>query len=175
MKFRTLVQAGLVIYLGMAVLVGWILFSTFDQVNNSNERSRLIEEIVQGVFEQSTLSSDYLVHRQERARTQWQAKHDSVTDLLLQARESIPDKEPQAILVEMRTDHTRIQTVFLELIAQDESGSDSDQEVAISEEFEARITAQLSLTSQRMVGQASRLSDISRTEVTSAQNRAAVY
>jgi len=85
MKIGSLLRAAVIISISLAALLGWILFSTFEQVNRATERGTVADEIVQGTFNQNILTSDYLLHREERARTLWSARHDSLTELVRQA------------------------------------------------------------------------------------------
>ncbi len=67
MKIASLLRVAVIISTGLAATLGWVLFSTFEQVNRATERGTVAAEIVQGTLNQNILTSDYLLHREERA------------------------------------------------------------------------------------------------------------
>ena len=175
MKIGSLLRAAVIISIGLAALLGWILFSTFEQVNRATERGTVAAEIVQGTLNQNILASDYLLHREERARTLWNARHDSLTELVRQAEREFETSKERAILNTIREDHESSQAIFSELITTFEMQASGSEEIAKSQAIEEGLTAQLLLKSQEMVSAASLLAETSRKEIEAAQKRAAVF
>ncbi|MEE9247185.1 MAG: ATP-binding protein [Dehalococcoidia bacterium] len=175
MTIKRQVQVAVIISAGLAAVLGWILFSTFQQVNDATEESRIADEIVQAVFEQNVVASDYLLHRADRAQRQWVARHDSLSTLLSQAEGTFRNPNERAILGTMREDHDSGQSLFSELVTLFEAQENSGQESEVSQELRERLTTRLLLNSQGMVSEVSRLAVISREEIADAQNRAALF
>ena len=75
MTIGSLLRAAVIISIGLAAILSWFLFSTFEQVNRATERGTVADEIVQGTLTQNIVTSDYLLHREERAKTLWTAKY----------------------------------------------------------------------------------------------------
>jgi len=164
-----------IISIGLAAILGWILFSTFEQVNRATERGTLADEIVQAVFEQNLLTSDYLLYREIRAKMQWSARHDSLTELVIQAEHDFKSSKERANLNTIREDHESSKAIFSKLIATSETQASGSEEIAKSQELEEALTAQLLLKSQEMVSAASQLAERSRNQIATAQRRAEVF
>ena len=172
MTIGSLLRAAVIISIGLAAILSWILFWTFGQVNRATERGTVADEIVQGTFYQNLLTSDYLLHRGERARTQWSANHGSLTELVRQAERVFKSSKERANLDMIREEHGSSQAVFSKLIATSEMQASSSEEIAKSQALEEALTAQLLVKSQEMVSAASQLADRSRKQIETAQERA---
>jgi len=175
MKIGSLLRAAVIISIGLAAILGWTLFSTFEQVNRATERGKVADEIVQGTFNQNILTSDYLLHREERARKQWSGKHDSLTELVRQAEREFKSSKERAILATIRENHESSQAIFSELVTTFEMQASGTEEIAKSQALGEGLTAQLLLKSQEMVSAASQLAETSRKEIETAQKRAGVF
>ena len=175
MKIGSLLRAAVVISMVLAAILGWILFSTFEQVNQATERGKLADEIVQGTLDQNILTSDYLLHGEERAKTLWSAKHSSLTGLVRQAEQEFNSPKERANLDTIREDHESSQDLFSKLVTASEMQVDSSEEIAKSQALEQGLTAQLLLKSQDMVSAASLLAERSRKQIDTAQKRAEVF
>ena len=175
MTIGSLLRAAVLISIVLAVILVWIPFSTFEQVNRATARGTVADEIVQGTLNQSILASDYLLHPGERAQRQWNAKHDSLTELVGQAELEFKSSKEQANLDTIREAHESSETVFSELIATFEKQAGGSEEIAKSQEKEERLAGQLLVKSQDMVSAASQLAERSRQQIETAQMRAEVF
>ena len=144
-------------------------------MNGATHRSTVADEIVQETLNQNILATDYLLHREERARTLWLAKHDSLTELVFQAEREFNNSKERVILNTIREGHESSQAVFSKLITTFESQASGSEEIANSQELEERLTAQLLLKSQEIVSAVSQLAETSRNEIETAQRRAEVF
>ncbi len=174
MTIKRYVLVAVVISAGLTVVLGWILFSTFQRVNNATEASKVANEIVKAVFEQNVLAVDFLLHREDRAQTQWVAKNDSLRLLLSQAERAFKSSNERASLDTLREDQRRSRSVFVELVATFEA-QEISEELGISQELVERLATKLLLNSQEMVFEASRLARRSREEILDAQDMAALF
>ena len=165
----------MIISIGLAAIFGWVLFSTFERVNRATERGTVADEIVQAVFEQNLLTSDYLLYREDRAKIQWSARHDSLTELVIQAEQEFKGSKERAILDTIGNNHESGQAIFSKLIATSETQASGSEQIAKSLALEEGLTAQLLLKSQEMVSATSQLAGSSREQISTAQKRAEVF
>ena len=175
MKIGSLLRVAAIVSIGLAAILGWVVFSTFAQVDRATDKGTIADAIVQGTFDQSILTSDYLLHREERAKTLWSAKHASLTELVRQAEQEFKSPEERVILKTIREDHESSQAVYSRLITTSETQARESEDIANSQALEEGLTAQLLLKSQDMVSAASLLSERSRKEISSARKRAEVF
>ena len=175
MTIGSLLRAAVIISIGLAAILSWFLFSTFEQVNRATERGTVADEIVQGTLTQNIVTSDYLLHREERAKTLWTAKYGSLTDLIGQAERAFKSSKEQADLDTIREDHESSQAVFAKLVTTSETQASGSEEIAKSQALQEGLAAQLLLKSQEMVSAASQLAERSREQIDTAQKRAQVF
>ena len=154
----------MIISIGLVAILGWILYSTFEQMNRATQRGAIADDIVQGTFYQNFLTSDYFLNPGERVRTQWSANHASLTKLVGQAEREFKSSKERANLDTIREEHESSHDVFSDLI----------EETPKSQELEEALAAKLLLKSQEMVSAASQLADRSRKQIETAQKRAEV-
>ncbi|KKM87646.1 hypothetical protein LCGC14_1266720 [marine sediment metagenome] len=79
MKITTRVYISTLLLIGFAVTVGLSLFHTTQQLKDKIGSIHHIEGILRGIDELHITTNDYLQYHGERARFQWQSKHDSFT------------------------------------------------------------------------------------------------
>ena len=175
MKIGSLLRTAVIISIVLAAILGWLLFSTFGQVNRATERGAIADEIVQGTLDQNILTTDYLLHREERAKTLWGLKHFSLTELVDQAEQEFKSPKERANLDTIREDHESSQDLFFKLIASSETQASGSEEIAKAQALEQGLTAQLLLKSQDIVSAASLLAERSRKQIDTARKRAEVF
>ncbi len=159
MRIKTKLNVMTAIYLVFVVALVLILFLTSQQVILLEEEHRTSEELVQAIFELNILTDDYLMHFNERALQQWQTKYDSIENMLSLLGNKDPEKED--ILNNIKEIHKSIEPIFANL-----------KEPGISSELKNRLDSQLSIKSQSMVSEASRMAEIDYQEEVAIQQRA---
>ena len=103
------------LFIIVTVLVaGAVILLTFNQINKANEEGIIAGSIVQGLFELSILTNDYLLHHEKRAQTQWQLKCNSLTKLLSALKFQKPEK--QFILSNINKNHEDMKSLFSNLL-----------------------------------------------------------
>jgi signal transduction histidine kinase len=147
MKIKTKFNIITVVFLAFVVALVLTLFMTSQQVSQLEREHRTTENIVRAVFGLDIITNDYLMHPGERALQQWQARYDSITDMIETLE--FDNSEKQHILKEMGKTHKSIEPIFSQLANPD-----------ISKELRDRLVGQLLVKSQGLVGEASRLSEI---------------
>ena len=162
MTIRTRLLISNILSIGIALLIGVIFFWTSGRVDEVLVRSRVVEEVAQGVFELNMLTADYLLHREERALSQWGLKHESLMRLL----EGVEYREPtkREVFKRIKQNHMGIEGLFLQLVANYESRKAGEGNTRLYWELEERIVGQLMVKSQAMVSGAFFLDETSHGE-----------
>jgi signal transduction histidine kinase len=168
MKIKTKLQIVTVLSLTVALVIGAILFFSAHQVNDAIKKDRAADEIIRGLFELNILTNEYLMHHEERTKTQWQIKHDSIKRFL----EEVEVKNPEKIVLlkRMRENHESIKTTFSQMVLNYEGYQ--DVEGSISQELNEMLVGNLDVKSRSMVSDAYQLAEISSTKVAASQQRA---
>ena len=122
MRIKTKLQIATVLSLTVALAIGSILFFSAQQVNEAIKKNRAADEIIRGLFELNILTNEYLMHDEERAKTQWQLKHDSLRKLLKE--EEFKNPEEMVFLKRMRENHESIKTTFSQMVSNYEGYGD---------------------------------------------------
>ena len=172
MTIQLQLRVAILISAGLIAVLGWILFSTFQQVDRATDRGRLADEIGQGVADQKFLTSDFLLHKQARARDQWNIKHDSLTLLLEQAKVEFDDPSDNLVLDTLSQRHVNSKDVFSRLANALEPEGQNGNESTGSGELGERLETQLLIASQEMVSAAFQLAESGRQDIRNAQARA---
>ncbi len=162
MKIRTRLLLAAAASIAVALLLTIVVLLTHQQVDQAIARGEAADEILEGVSDLNGVASDYAMHGEERARTQWYSTHDSISRLVSAAELGAPISE----------DLERIEATFTQLVASRDSQAGSEPELAVAEAAEKRLIAQLSLQSQSITNDAAELAAESRSDISNAQQRA---
>ena len=152
MKIKTRLEISTIFFICMVLAVGLTLSFTSQQVIEAYEKHSAVDEIVKGAFMLNILTGDYLAHQEERAKTQWHLKHDSLSSHLTGLESK--NYEEQSVFNKIRQNHESIKDVFSQLVAHYEEHETSSESYYLRE----TLTAQLSVKLQNMVSDASLLS-----------------
>lgn len=162
MKIKTRLQISTIFFVCVVIAIGLTLFSTSQQVNVSYEQHSAVSEIVGSAFEMNILTGDYLLHQEERARAQWNLKHDSLSNHLTGLE--FKNLEEKSLLDEIRQNHEDTKDIFAQLVASYEGQETSGEGSGLREIF----TVQLSVKLQDMVSDAYLLHEICQERLTTA-------
>ncbi|GAJ14454.1 unnamed protein product, partial [marine sediment metagenome] len=161
-KTKLLLSAGASIVL--AVVLGAIVLATHRQVDQAMANGETAVQVFEAVAELDHLSSDYVLHGEDRARIQWYSRHESLVDL------TVAEESGESIGQNLEA----LEATFAQLVANRERQAANEAEMATVEALEERLVAQLSLQSQSLTADATQLADASRAEISSAHQRATV-
>ncbi len=168
MKIKTKLQITTVVSLIVALVIGLILFFSARQVNEAIKKEMAADEIIRGLFELNILTDEYLIHHEERAKTQWQLKHDSIKRFLEEV--GVKSSEKMVLLKRIRESHKDIKNVFSQMVLNYEGYRDEKSD--ISQELSEMLVGNLDAKSRSMVSDAYRLAEISSTRLIASQKRA---
>ena len=168
MKIKTKLQITTVVSLIVALVIGSILFFSARQVNEAIKKEMATDEIIRGLFELNILTNEYLMHHEERAKTQWQLKHDSIKRLL----EEVEVKSPveMVLLKRIRESHMDIKNIFSQMVSNYEGYR--DEKGGVSQELNEMLVGNLDTKSRSMVFDTYQLGKISSARLIASQQRA---
>lgn len=170
MSIRKKLQLSIIMGVVVAGLaIGLVITWTSRQVTEAIEQSEIIHAVVRGVFELNIVTSDYLLHHEERARAQWQLRYGSLNQCLRAIEARNPEEEE--ILARVIQVHAKLQPLFSRLATDYDSESLGEDETALSLNLKQRLTSQLLVGTQTMVTDAFRLEEAGRARVETAQRR----
>jgi len=173
MKIKTRLQITATIAILLALSIGSFIFFVNQRLSGVIEENRKADEIVRGVFELNILTSDYLLHRNERIIDQWWSKYDTISRMLIEVEES-DDPEEQARIDVLRENHKSIATTFFQLVTV--LGRVPDEKRSTSSiELENRLVSQLTTRSQTMVTSVSMLARENRQELADRQQQLSLF
>ena len=173
MKLKTKFRIISVIVIGLALSVGVFVFIQVRELEGQIKENRTAAEIMKGVFELNLLTNDYLLHPGERNQEQWQVRYQSIEELLKPG--IFKHLGEQTILDDLSRDHETIETTYLKLIESRENQELGGTEEFDSSELEERLVTEFLVKSQTMLSGASRLMDISRTELSTTQQKTVLF
>jgi PAS domain S-box-containing protein len=142
-------------------VIGSILFFATQEVNEAIKKNRAANEIIRGMFELNILTNEYLMHGEERAKTQWQLKHDSLRKLLKE--EEFKNPEEMVLSKRMRENHESLKTTFFQMFSNYEGYG--DEKGGVCQEL-------MDTKSRAMVSYAYQLAAISSARVAASQQKA---
>ena len=172
MKIRTrfVVSASFALCTSLAMVA--VVLVTSRHVSDTIDKHRVADEVARGVFDLHVLLNDYLLHHEDRAQRQWQSRYESLGRVVSGAQFTRP-KECELLRV-IQKEHQRAKGLFDRLVEAYERRPGSGEKAALSAQLQERLVGQLSMASQAMVSQASRLSEMKVLEIEAAQERAAL-
>ena len=155
MRIKTLLIGGTITSGALVTVVIGYLFVAARTLEDSLVQDRITGDIITAIFQQSEVLNDYLLYPGERARTQWEKKHDEIEPLLDEIAAAGGNEDP--LLAQMRISHRKKAESFARL-SETLAGRDSDAaNGGRLDELQEHRVAQVRLASQTMLVLASRL------------------
>ncbi len=168
---RNTVCRGVVISFGMMFITGMLLFWSMQRMNRATENGQLADNIMRNIFEKTTLRNEYLLHFTERARIQWEQKHEYIGKLLQQAEKSFPRQVDREAITDLNRNHEAVHALFMEIARKREALPEHARQ-RVPSGSDAVLADQLLLKSYRMISAAILLKESSE-RMTAASQRAA--
>jgi PAS domain S-box-containing protein len=144
------------------------------QSKKADEDLALAVEIMDNIFERTILRDEYLIHREDRARLQWQAKSEDLAALLRAASAMCSKGEDKATLDEMVESYQATLAIFRKLIENDERTQAGGISRTLAAEYEKRLFSQILLKSYALSDSAGRLQESRTAAATSARRQLTV-
>ncbi|HTE14812.1 MAG TPA: ATP-binding protein [Burkholderiales bacterium] len=154
-------------------IIGVVLMSTTQQVKQELAKIEVAGEVSRAVTDIRFLTLEYVLRHEERALTQWRLRSASLAKALTTTREGAGTEE-RALLDELRDTNESVNTLFTQLVTNYQNREIETKKKAALEEFETRLTGQISNQTQAMITDARSLSRLGRASLVAAQQRASV-
>ncbi len=170
LKNKLYMSAGISIVLVVALVS--VVLVTSSRVAEESKKHELLDNVRGSVSQLDIVAYDYLLHREERMEQQWNIKHNSLGKIL----DRLAEEER---LLPIRADYANLGNLFSQITASYEERQKVVQEGASQEKIDAitgieeRLVAQLLITSNSVVTDASRLAEKAQAEVMEAERLAA--
>ncbi|HUQ85528.1 MAG TPA: HAMP domain-containing sensor histidine kinase [Candidatus Limnocylindrales bacterium] len=143
----------------LVIILGATIYWRANQVDLAIEKDRIADSLVKEAFVLNLLSGDYIQTHGERARTQWMSQYQKLNKSI--NLYTIESPEEQRILDKLRLGQKAILIHFTQL-----QENIVDERLPAIEEFERRLSGQLSVDVQEIVSLASGLADINSRKLT---------
>ena len=164
-RFQINTLASIAAILALSLALGWSLRES----RKASEAEDLATRLQQEILERGIVRDNYLLHREERAKSQRLMKSARIAALLQQGEERFDGGDRQA-LREMSTLNDRSNALFAETVrSHDESVRDESRREA-SLALQERVASRMMLLSYELYGRAKRLAQ-SASERTDATRR----
>ena len=98
----------------MAIL-WFVVFYTFNSLSQDVQEGAVIGQVNKDVVEINILTTEYILHAQERTRQQWRLKYDSLGKLLHGAAKMCRHPGMSHLYDSIKEDHTALGALFFPL------------------------------------------------------------
>ena len=170
MQIRTQQYVGALISALLMALIGVTLIHSMRTTDQAIQRSDFVNSLnAKGISGLRLVTVEYIIYRSERAKQQWQQRHDSFAQLL--AQNVFEDPKEQSILENIRQQNQYLKDAFSALVDLNREPGGSVQEAALTREVERRLVTQLMLISQDSVIDARRLAQITADKIRESQRQ----
>ncbi len=174
MKIRTRLKLNAWFSLGLITLlllaVAWSLW----EADRIDQNVLLVDKIERAAFERIILRDDWLLNREDRAGTQWQAKTETIRTLLESASRKFVSREAKELLQDVGKDFEATSSLFsfvLETHQREERVAGKKLDFT---EAEARLISQVFLKAYSLNDNISRLHEYYRKTDIQARNRSVI-
>jgi PAS domain S-box-containing protein len=161
MRIRRRQRIQAVLTLGVVAAVGLFLYVMTGISSDRIKDALLIEDIGLSVFEIHALTSDYLLHSDERTIQQWRSRHGTLEELLGELR---VEKRTDRAVLEIVANNNRDIALLFENLVEDTRKLKINRDPAYRE----LLVSQLLTRTQAMVSAAYQLSRTNRSRLTGA-------
>jgi PAS domain S-box-containing protein len=145
MKIRTRLRLGTWISVGtFIIMLAALAWSFFDSSRTYRDLT-MINELRKVAADRIMLRDDYLLHREERAKIQWQAKSETIRGLLDMADARFAQRENKALLKEARKAFEATFTSFSEFLDKNKREKRTADKTLDFTDAEARLINQVLL------------------------------
>lgn len=150
--------------IALSLILSW----SSHQVRDAIELGSIVDQVLRGVFELNMLTSDYLLHHEDRAKEQWGLRYASLTELLTKVE--VNDSAGQVLLDEIVQTLSEIEPLFSDLVATHVIQESSEDKLGVGN-VEQLLAAQITGKTQTMVGVSMQLADLNRVGIEKVQER----
>ena len=161
MKIKTKLHVSIVFSLTMIIMVPLIFYVSQLQTRKIEEGRRLNLTMIKGVSELKSVTLDYLLHRDERSRTQWHARFESLKRITIVITD---DSKHIELRKKVREDLDLIREVFIRFEAGADQLPPSIDRDAARRDVDNMLVSQLMIKSDVIIADSFRLQNNSSEE-----------
>jgi len=165
LKFNTWIAAGTFI-----IMLAALAWSFFDSSRAYRDLT-MIDELREVAAERVMLRDDYLLHREERAKIQWQTKSETFRGLLDMADARFAQREDKALLKEARKAFEATFTSFSEVLKKNKRGEHAADKTLDFTDAEARLINQVFLKAYILSDNIAQLEETARKRAKAVRER----
>lgn len=152
MTIKRRLQISSLLYVAMALGIGFALLMYVSNLRQELERTRLTFEVITGLVDLTTLCDDYLMHPGRRSLRQWQAKYEEVGRIIgKQADLAILDPD---VTNRLADEYKKMESVFSRLISVEDKIQAGESQSENRVELRDRLKSMLVLKLHNMVAEA---------------------
>jgi methyl-accepting chemotaxis protein len=166
MTIRTKLLTTALAPLGIAIFIVTFHWWVSGQIKQARAMAELAESVIDGTVELNALTHEYLLHHEARSRSQWEAKHRSLANLM--ADSQVPWEEEARVLERLCSDHEAVGLLFSQIVKADREAAEGPNP-SLAAEWTKRLVGQLLVKSRTMVSDARQLSKSGRARLTSVR------
>jgi PAS domain S-box-containing protein len=171
MKIISRLRLNTWISLGVIILMLLTLTWSIQEVKRAAQNVNLTHEMGKTIFERIILRDDWLLNREDRARTQWYAKTETLRQLFKSASQRLTDREAINILQNAQNDFKVTASSFSELLEKHKHKGTSVKNKLDFTEAEERQISQIYFRAYSLNDNISRLHDYTRRTEITARNK----
>jgi len=171
MKIKKRLRLNTFISLSVLILILLSLAWSFREMSVATRNMDRVAEMRKVAFERIILRDDYLLNQEERARTQWYAKSETLRGLLESASKTISGSEEQALLKEARENFDATFTSFSHFLEEQKKRKSSSNKGINFTEADSRLIGQVFLKAYAVNDSINRLYESALIKRTTARDR----
>ena len=172
MKITTRLKLNTVLAVGAILLMLISTAWSIREIHQAEQKMWLTNDMRKGAFERIVLRDEYLLHREERAAVQWQAKSETLRGLLETAAERFKDQKDAALLQEVRENFDATFSVLSAVLEKHQRQERLAGRNLAFDEAESRLISQVFLRANNLMDSIGRLYASTEMKATTTRNRA---
>ena len=167
MKISTRLKIAALVPTLMAVIIGSALLFSYSSVRKAQANIKTAGNIVSNTNELSSLTTEYILYREDRPKQQFLEVHDSIMRL---AAIRFRNPEQQQLLDTIVGNSESVEGLFHKLVSNYDLSSPDKSDVVLRE-AEQRLAGQLILRLRQVAADAARLQMLTQDEISATQTR----
>ena len=172
MKIRTRLRLNTFISVGVLTLILLSFAWSFRELSKSTSDVDLVEEMRRVAFDRIALRDDYLLYHEERARTQWNAKTETLRGLFETASRQLTSSDEKPLVAEGQKHFDATFSFFSQFMDRDKTDGPVSKSRFGLNEAESRLIGQVFLQAYALNDRIDRLHELAIRKRVTAQNRA---
>jgi len=174
MKIKTRLKLNTWFSLGLVILMLLSLGALYWEADQTDQNVLLVDEIEKAAFERIILRDDWLLNREDRARTQWYAKTETLRQLLASAARRFTSNEAKELLQDAQNDFEATASLFTTVLEKHKQDGITAQKKLDFTDAQARRISQVFLKAYSLNDNISRLHEHYRKAATAVRNRGTI-